>query len=220
MIPWGPAGTTWPGGGSGVSGLLRQGAARIRTPPARAARIATRAGPSSDCRRIFVLFGSANARGHEGTSRAGSQSVTTALGWPSTLSASPRAGQSRCALTSSCSQQPSGELEGPPAVAPSACRRSHVVGAVSPHHRRIWIPSPFGSGRPFVVAKQLWGEDRVAFEDPAGSLRDTLSSATGARPKPGLEGGGGFKSLTAHHKIKTCSTKEPVQKRPWWWKWW
>ena len=58
-----------------------------------------------------------------------------------------------------------------------------------------------------VVAKQLWGEDRVALEDPAGSLRDTLSSATGARPKPGLEGGGGFKSLTAHHKIKYLQYK-------------
>jgi len=60
----------------------------------------------------------------------------------------------------------------------------------------IRITHPFhplqGQGLRFVVSKQLWGEDRVTFEAPDGSLRSVPVGWTNAQPAdPYLSIGGG-----------------------------
>src|SRR5213594_1362599 len=108
-----------------VSGLLRQGAARSMTS----------AGPSRAQTAVVspASLWSAHAPGHEGKSRAGSQSMTTACGGHRSyrLALAPvRAGApSRRPARGSLH----GELECPPSISASDGRSSHVVVPVSPH---------------------------------------------------------------------------------------
>ena len=79
--------------------------------------------------------------------------------------------------------QSDGSTAGPPARSP---RRppsrglSTTAGAADPPQIRITHPfHPLrGQTFRFVVAKSLWGEDRVTFEHPDGGLRSVLVNWT------------------------------------------